>query len=255
MARTARLLLGAAAVAAAALGIAMWMPADDPVPPAPAGSTASGDRPAAGTVRAVAEALGRRHGVRIVFDPQVDASGPAPAVAAGTLAGLLLESTLREVLAGHELVFHYGPEAGGPDRLKAVWVFASQTPLDERAAAIAAAPSAAPQEAVAAAGPATRPVPPAPPAAAAPVESNEADIEALSPGQLRGRAEADPSEAVRLQALEALVAHPDADPHELTVLLDRLALDPSPLLAEQARALREARAAPLDVSLLPDPVE
>jgi hypothetical protein len=60
---------------------------------------------------------------------------------------------------------------------------------------------------------------------------------------------------MRLQALEVLVTHPETDPHELAVLLDRLALDPSPLLAEQARALREARAAPLDVSLLPDPVE
>ncbi len=226
---------GAALVLAAALA-ACGGELVDPAPsvPATAGRSAAapspGPLPAASmaTLREAAVALGRRYGVDIVVDAAVRADGPAPP------DGASLESTLRAWFAGHELLFHVGPRDGA-ERLKAVWVLPRG--LDPSAQARAVAVAAAPRGADAAGD----------------------DADADEPGRSDGAAllrlaESDPSDRVRLRSLDALVALDGLPPPQFAALLDRLADDPLPAVADHARGLREGASASPEL-LLPEAIE
>jgi hypothetical protein len=241
-----------------------------------AGSGTPAAHPGATTVRQAVEAIGRRHGVRIVIDDAVRADLPAPYVPVGDLEADRLESALRELLAGNELVFHYGVGPGrGGVQLKVVWVFSRLEDFAVRATAWAgSAPAAAdegadPRQRLAAldAPPGAAPAmgEAAPGRGSSPDDENArsrasradpADTMAPDLNELRKLAEADEPEAVRMQALEDYLMHPDATEDEVLALLDRLSHSAEPMLAEHARTLREARTAAVqDADLNPEPIE
>lgn len=219
------------------------------------------------TLREAADTLAARHRLRIVIDPAVRSDVPSPADAHDSSQPL--ETQLRRLFAGHELVLHHTADRGSGARLVAAWVFA-------RAEDVSLAPRAAAGPAmVAATAAAAATVPPATPttpAVAPRLEpgrglqdpDEQVRLQALHSGggdsppadlhELRRLVQSDPSEAVRLQALEALAAHPESGEAELRQLLEQLAANPYTLLGEQARALREARSASL-APLVPEPVE
>jgi hypothetical protein len=237
---------------------------------------AAAPRGGAKTLREAAEEIGRRHGVRIVIDDAVRADVPAPAVPDGNLEGMLLEATLRGLLAGNELMFHYGADRpNGGERLKAVWVFSHSQGSAVRATATAgtgsgvAGASAEPGQRAAALDRLASPAP-----AEVHVTSNHglqdsdenvrlqalhSELANTSPPdlrELRRLVEEDASEAVRIQALEAYITHPDATEEDVGTMLDRIADDAQQILGDYARSLREARAAaPADTALIPEPIE
>ena len=233
-------------------------------------------RSGAKTMREAVEEIGRRHGVRIVIDDAVRADVPAPAVPDGNLEGMLLEATLRGLLAGNELMFHYGADRpNGGERLKAVWVFSRSQGSAVRATATAGAGSGI---AGVSAEPGQRAVAPDRLASAAPAEPHVTSNRGLQDSdenvrlqalqselgntsqpdlsELRRLVEEDASEAVRIQALQAYITHPDATDEDVGTMLDRIADDAQQMLADYARSLREARApAPADTALIPEPIE
>jgi len=250
----------------------------DPAPTEPIGPAqaqrvgpvvaAASPRSEAKTLRAAADELARRHGVRIVIDAAVRADGPAPAVPGGDLDAARLESTLRELLAGNELLFHYGV-----DRLETLWVFARAEDFAVRATAgdgvSGAGEAAGSRQQVAALheSPRAQPasVPEAPDLGLRDPDEN-VRLQALQDGlpdgspaalqDLRQLVDADPSEAVRMRALEALVAHPDATDGEIRAALERMSNSPLQLLADHARILRDARdGAAEGAELVPEPID
>ena len=61
---------------------------------------------------------------------------------------------------------------------------------------------------------------------------------------------------MRIGALEALVAHPDATDGEIRAALDRMSNSPLQLLADHARILRDVLAAAAEGSeLTPEPID
>jgi hypothetical protein len=246
-------------------------------PAAQSGKPANPPANATKTLRETAQELGQRHGVRIVIDNSVRADVPAPVVADGILKGALLEATLRALFTGNELMFHYGAgDAGGAERLKAVWVFSRALAPVLRATAAPAPINASPdvdsydpEERAAA----LHRLASEPPSSAQPILSralSDSDenvrLQALNAEltnastpdaqELRRLVEEDPSEAVRTLALQAFVANPGVSDEEALNLLDRVAGGSQPMLAELARSLREARTSmPSDFSLEPDPID
>jgi hypothetical protein len=202
---------GALAFAAVRIG---WPGAPDGAP-LPAVHTAMPQPAAAAaapTARSAAEALAQRHGLRLVFGPGVRADQAATADALRDTTAPP-EATLRRLLGGYELLFHYAPARDGP-RLETVWVFDDPADVPRQIAAaraVADEPEALPRDADAAA--------------------------------LRHIVDDGDSEAVRIAALEAWLQDPHTPAAEAERLLAQLADSPHPLLAEQARALREARLA------------
>lgn len=243
----------------------------EPIVPAQAGRgpgvAAASPRSETKTRRAAADELGRRHGVRIVIDAAVRADDPAPAVPGGDLDTARLESTLRELLAGNELLFHYGV-----DRLETLWVFARVEDFAVRATAgdgvSGAGEAAGSRQQVAALHEVPRMQPtsvPDTPSLGLRDPDENVRLQALqvetdgSPAplhDLRQLVDADPSEAVRIRALEALVTHPDATDGEISAALERMSNSPLQLLADHARILRDARAAAAEgPELTPEPID
>lgn len=219
----------------------------------------SESRAAAITLREAADTLAARHRLRIVIDPAVRSDVPATIDVHD--AALPLEAQLHRLFAGHELLLHHTADRGSGARLVAAWVFARAEDVSVMPQATAAT-GAAPAAVVA-------PVlPPSTPrsepgrglqdadeqARLLTRQSGTGDAPPASPLDLRRLVEHDPSEAVRLQALEALAAHPESSEAELRQLLEQLAANPDTLLGEQARALRESRAATI-AGLVPEPIE
>lgn len=236
------------------------------------GTSAPRDAGSAGTttttLRQAADALSARYQLRIVIDPAV--RGDAPASFDPQDGSLPVDAQLRRLFAGHELLLHHTADRGGGARLVGAWVFAraedvSVLPKGMAAAevttvAMAAAGGAAPISAQLAPVIAPRIEPDRR------VQDSDEQVRllALQPGagdaspaslnELRRLIEQDPSEAVRLQALEALAAQPETGEAELSQLLDQLAANPHTMLGEQARALREARQASV-AALVAEPID
>lgn len=238
-------------IALVALGLgglmAAWVSSQ---PSAPEPAIAGEQRAATRTLRDVVDELAARHRLRIVVDPAVRSDGPV--LLDATFASLPVEAQLHRLFAGHELLLHHTADRGSGARLAAAWVFAraEDVTVVPRPTATAAAFTFAPA------------LPPAaPPAAAetarqAPPRAESADAEPapVTLIALRRLVEQDTSDAGRMQALEALVAHPEAAEAEVRQLLEQLGAQPHTLLGEQARALLDARTAAV-TALAPEPVE
>lgn len=214
------------------------------------------------SLRELAADIGRRLGVPIVIDDAVRADVPGPAVALEGLDASRLESTLRGLFAGQELLFHHGADRrGAGSRLKGVWVYSRAEDFRVGATAWAGSPPAADGERRATVSPAPRPgaAQPAPREAdgpgRAPWSGDMAEAAAPElPGLSRLVLGSDAPQGLRLQALEAYVIHPAATDGEVRALLDQVGSGADPMLAEHARVLREARSAEV-VPLPLDPVE
>lgn len=212
-------------VAAIAIGAGRALHA----PPSAADGVSAGPHRVASsrTQRDAAEELARRHGVRLVIDRAVRAGAPTPAPADGIFDEAQLVAELQRLLPGNELLFHYG---GG--RLATVWVFARTGDFAVRTPPFGApAPSAADPRQIT--------------DAEAPPELHEI---ALALGT-------DAPEGLRVQALDAYVAHPDATDTDIDAMLGWLAAGPESLVAEHARVLRDARAIPVPTTIVPEPIE
>lgn len=241
-------------IALVALGLgglmAAWVSSQ---PSAPEPAIAGEQRAATRTLRDVVDELAARHRLRIVVDPAVRSDGPV--LLDATFASLPVEAQLHRLFAGHELLLHHTADRGSGARLAAAWVFARAEDVavvPGRAATAAAftfAP-ALPGVATSAAPAATETARPAPPRA----ETADAEAPPMTLQALRRLVEQDGSDAERVQALEALAAHPEAGEAELRQLLEQLGAQPHTLLGEQARALLDARTAAV-TALAPEPVE
>lgn len=238
-------------VALVALGLGGLMAAWVSSPSsAPEPATAADQRAQPRTLRDAVDQLAARHHLRIVVDPAVRSDGPVLLDAA--FASLPVEAQLQRLFAGHELLLHHTADRGSGARLAAAWVFARAedvTVVPGRAATAATSTFAPAQPAGTA--PAT-----AGTARPAPSRAETADAEAppMTLHALRRLVEQDTSDAERVQALEALAAHPEADEAEVRQLLEQLGAQPHTLLGEQARALLDARTAAV-TALAPEPVE
>jgi hypothetical protein len=217
---------------------------------APELAIAGEQRAATRTLREVVDELAAQHRLRIVIDPAVRSDGPVTLDAA--FATLPVEAQLHRLFAGHELLLHRTADRGGGARLAAAWVFAraEDVTVAPGRAATTAAFTFAPALPVAAAPAATETARPAPPRA----ETADAEAPPMTLQALRRLVEQDGSDAERVQALEALAAHPEAGDAELRQLLEQLGAQPHTLLGEQARALLDARTAAV-TALAPEPVE
>jgi hypothetical protein len=237
-------------VAMVALGlgglVAAWLSSPSSAPEV----TITGEqRVQAGTLRDAVDQLAARHRLRIVIDPAVRSDGPVTLDA--TFGSLPVEAQLQRLFAGHELLLHHTADRGSGARLAAAWVFARAedvTVVPRSAATTAALTFAPPPPAAAAAT--TETARPAPPRA----ESADAEAPPLTLHTLRRLVEQDVSDAERVQALEALAAHPEAGDAELRQLLEQLGAQPHTLLGEQARALLDARTGAI-TALAPEPLE
>jgi len=243
-------------VAMVALGLGGLMAAWVSSPTsAPEPAIASEQRAAARTLRDVVDELAAQHRLRIVLDPAVRSDVPVRLDA--TFASLPVEAQLQRLFAGHELLLHHTADRGSGARLAAAWVFAraEDVAVVPRSAATSAftfaqaLPAAAATAATATAA-AAETVRPAPQRA----ETADAEAPPMTLQALRRLVEQDGSDAERVQALEALAAHPEAGDAELRQLLEQLGAQPHSLLGEQARALLDARTAAV-TALAPEPVE
>jgi hypothetical protein len=238
-------------VAMMALGlgglVAAWVSSPSSAPEL---ATAGEQRAATRTLGDVVGDLAARHGLRIVVDPAVRSD--APVILDATFASLPVEGQLHRLFAGHELLLHHTADRGSGARLAAAWVFARAEDVSvvPRSAATAATFTFAPALPAAAAPAATETARPAPPRA----ETADAEAAPITLHALRRAAEQDGSDAERVQALEALAAHPEAGEAELRQLLEQLGAQPHTLLGEQARSLLDARTAAV-TALAPEPVE
>ncbi|MFT3953549.1 MAG: hypothetical protein QM722_03840 [Piscinibacter sp.] len=252
-------------VAALALGLGGLMVAWVGGMPAPHDAGVASVGVAALTLRQAADALAARYQLRIVIDPAVRGDTPAPFDPND--ASLPLETQLQRLFAGHELLLHHTADRGSGARLVAAWVFAraEDVSVAPRPTAALAATTTAPTIVAAAMLPAAAPAAPRSEPGRGlhdadeqvrlqALQSSGSDTPPASPHELRRLVENDPSEAVRLQALEALAAHPESGEAELRQLIEQLAANPYTLLGEQARALREARQASL-AGLTPEPID
>jgi hypothetical protein len=209
-------------------------------PPAVMSAEATAPSNDTATLRQSAEEIARRLGVRIVIDHAVRADVPAPRVPDGVLDAARLEAMLRQLLAGHPFVFHYGSD----ERLRAVWVYARDDQVAVRDAGSAAA-SVPP--------PAATTDPRGSPPAASHAPTGESVAPAADVQELKRIIEADASESARMQALDAYVMQADANDQEVGALLERMGGSPHAMLAEHARVLQEARSVP--AVLAPEPIE
>lgn len=251
------------ALAGAALA-GLWVARTPEADPAPPGVRAA-QRPAfaaAPNLRVAVEELARQHGLRLVVAEAAAADLAAMPAPADGLDDAMPEARLRRWLNGFELVLHYGG-----DGLKAAWVF----PRGQAAAVRAtigprdAAPERPGAPQATAAAPVPAPAAAVPPAAGLRDGDEAVRLQALqlarqgeaAPGlqELRSLVDGDVSEAVRIEALEAFVAHPDASEDDVRALLEQAGQGRGGMLAEHARSLREARATPGVAVLVPEPVE
>jgi hypothetical protein len=239
-------------------------------PPAPAVPAKPEPAPGTRTAADLARELGTRHGIRVIVDPAV----PAEAVP-GLPSGLSLEATLRALFAGNEIVLQYGSDGqSAGERLKSVWVFPRSAAGAVRVTAgsdnvvVAGADSRDAQERAAAvhriSGESGRAAQAALSRATEDADEN-VRMQALQAGRatstapsaeaLKRMIESDPSEAVRMSALETFVTSPGADEYEVKGLLDRLADGTPGALSELARAMREARTPASFEVPMPEPIE
>ncbi len=252
---------------AGALLAGLWLARAPEAEPVPA-QAAAPMQPALPNLRLAVEELARRQGVQLVMADAVAADLLAMPAPAGSPDAASPEASLRRWLNGFELVLHYGGDDGtGRARLKAAWVF----PLGKAGVLQAVAeplrrpaPTAADRQA-----PTIAAAPAAVLAAAAASGLHDADeagrLQALqrvrqgelaaSLHELGGLVTGDASEAVRIDALDAYVMHPEAGDADVQTLLEQASRAGAGLLAEHARALRESRAAPAAPLAVPDPIE
>jgi hypothetical protein len=205
---------GALALVAALMwwsGSAGDAPAPTAADPAARPAAPASQRAAPASARAAAETVALRHGVRLVFGPGVQADRQA--VAATLHDAASPEAALRALLPGYELLFHYAPSRDGP-RLETVWVFDDPADVPRQIAAAREAADVA--------------------------EALPRDADAAT---LRRIVDDGDSETVRIAALEAWLQDPHTPPADADRVLAELAQSPHPLLAEQARALLDARSA------------
>ncbi len=259
--RCDRRLLGASVLAGAVLA-GLWLAGAPEAEPA----SAPADAPAQSVLpnlRVALEDLARRQGVQLVLADAVAADLLAMPAPAGGVEAASPEASLRRWLNGFELVLHYGGDDGtGRARLKAAWVF----PLGK--AGVLQAIAGPPRHPAPVADDGQRPAAIVP-AATAPGGLHDADdsgrLQALqrvrqgelsaSLQELGGLVAGDASEAVRIDALEAYIVHPQASDADVQALLEQASQAGTGLLAEQARALRESRVAPAVPLPAPEPIE